>query len=113
MPATVADKSVYSGETLSWEFRFRTEPSPAGSPSDLSAWTFTAQWRSERDAENALDFAVDQTNKATGVIILTMTSEQTEAMAGGGYFDLDGYNGTDLVTFLQGRSLWTQGITRA
>jgi hypothetical protein len=112
-PAYVSPVSVYGGDSLYLEYRFRTDIAPAGDPVDLSDWTFTAQWRHERSADTAIDFTVDQSNKAGGIIILTMTGDQTESMSSAnGFFDLNGVNGTQVRTFLQGKTVWVQDVTR-
>jgi hypothetical protein len=111
-PATVSDIPIYAGDSVYLEYRFRTEPEPAGDPVDLSAWTFSAQWRKNRSDEEFVAFTVDQSDKANGVIILTMTSGQAQSLGSDGFMDLRGINGPIERTFLQGRTVWTQDVTR-
>ena len=112
MPATVSTVPVYAGDNLYLQYNFLDALPPAGVGVDLSAWTFTAQWRTTRNSESYIDFTVDESNKATGVIVLTMTGLQTESMSCNGFFDLNGVDGSEVRTFLQGTTSWTQDVTR-
>ena len=110
MPAILKPISVYGGDTLSIEYRFRDSDDD---PVNLSAWTFTSQWRVSANSTDAIAFTVDSTNLATGVVKLTMTGSQTDAMGGGGVFDLQGVNGSVSQTFVACTTLYTLGVTRA
>ena len=111
-PATVGNIPIYAGDSVYLEYRFRTAPEPGGAPVDLSAWTFEAQWRRTRSAEAYVEFTVDQSDKANGVIVLTLTSAQAQSLGSDGFMDLRGVNGSEVRTFLQARTVWTQDVTR-
>ncbi len=111
-PVFVTPVSVYGGDNLRLEYRFKTGTGANDPGVDLSAWTFTAQWRPNRNSDAAIDFTVDQSNKDEGIIVLTMSGADTEAMGAGGIFDLHGVNGSEVRTFLQGKTTWTQDVTR-
>lgn len=111
-PATVSDIPIYAGDSVYLEYRFKESTAPGADPVDLSAWTFSAKWRRTRSAEEFVSFTVDQSNKATGVIILTLTSAQAQALGSDGFMDLRGVNGSIERTFLQARTVWTQDVTR-
>ena len=106
-PPLVTPVGVYAGDSLRLQYEFKN----AGVGVDVSAWTFTASWRRTLDAPKVLDFTVDDTDAATGVIVLTMTPDQTQQMGGSGYFDLQGV-GSGVRTFLSGRTEWKQDVTR-
>ena len=107
-PAQVTPVGVYAGDSLRLQYEFKT----AGVGVDLSAWTFTATWRRTLDAPASIEFVVDDTDLATGVIVLTMATNQTQRMGGSGYFDLQGVDGSQVRTFLSGRTEWKQDVTR-
>ncbi len=110
MPVASPPTPVYAGDTLTIEYRFRDD---TDTPVDLTAWTFTAQWRAAPSEATSVPFTVDQTNRSTGVIVLTMSATQTAAMGRSGVFDLQGVNGSVVRTFVSGSTVYTPDVTRA
>lgn len=110
MAVEVTAVDVYGNDTLTIEYRFRDG---SNVPVDVSAYTFTSQWRASAAEPASIPFTVDQTNRAAGVVILSMTGEQTASMRRGGVFDLKGTAGATIRTFLRCTTNWTQGVTRA
>lgn len=109
MPTEIPAVDVYSGDNLTLEYRFRDD---VDAPMDVSGYTFTAQWRPSTSADRSVPFTVDQTQTAVGVIVLSMTGEQTASMRGGGVFDVQGVDGATVKTFLRGSTRWVQDVTR-
>ena len=109
MPASIPAVAVYSGDTLTLEYRFRDA---ADAAVDVSAFTFTASWRTAPSAATDIDFTVNQTNAATGIVILTLTAVQTASMGQSGVFDLRGTNGPVVRTFVTGATVHTPSVTR-
>ena len=110
MPVEVSTVAVYGGDSLTLEYRFKDALDAAV---DVSAYTFTAQWRSTPGGDSSVAFTVDDTDAATGIIILSMTGEQTASMRSGGYFDLQGTAGSTVRTFVKGKTTFESGVTRA
>jgi hypothetical protein len=102
----VKDINVVGGDTLRRELRFRR----LGVPVDLSAWTFTAQWRPNEGSMEFLNFTVDSTGLSTGLLVLSMTGAQTATIRSG-VFDVQ-IDGAQTYTLLVGRVNWKRGVTR-
>lgn len=113
VPAEVSDVPVYAGDPLVKEYRLRDPDISEGVPGavqDLSAYTFTCQWRRSASATEYIVLTVDTTDAATGVLVITATGVQTAAMKGPGVFDLQS---DSAGTFLRGKTTWTPDVTRA
>lgn len=108
-PATVPKVAIYGGDTLTLEYRFRDANND---PVDVSAYTFASQWRPYASDTSAIAFTVNQSDDTNGVIILSMTAAQTEAMGADGVFDLRGTQGATVRTFLVGYTSWAASVTR-
>lgn len=82
---------------------------------DLSDRTWTAQWREYAAASTAVDFSVDTTNAATGVLVLSMTAAQTATLSRAGTWDLQGTYTADsaVETLLAGTVTCTKDVTRS
>lgn len=78
-PATL-DLYVYSGDSLSVTVNFVDS---AGEPVDVSAQTWTAKYRTTRDAVTAISFTINSAGAATGTLILTLTTAETASLANG------------------------------
>lgn len=109
MPTIAPAVPVYAGDTLSVEYRFRDA---ADVPVDLSAWTFTAQWRVSVASGTVIPFAVDVSGVASGVLRLSMTAAQTQAMTSSGVFDVQGVNGSTVQTFIRSTTVFEADVTR-
>lgn len=110
MPTEVPDVEIYAGDTV--QFPTYTFIDDAEDPRDLSAYTFTAKWRSNTAATDPLDLTVDATDKATGLIIVTASAAQTRTMGGPGVWDLQGTVGAIVTTFVYGATTWVEDVTR-
>jgi hypothetical protein len=109
MPTITPAVPVYAGDTLSVEYRFRDA---ADLPVDLSAWTFTAQWRVSVASGTVIPFAVDVSGVALGVLRLSMTGVQTQSMTSSGVFDVQGVDGVTVRTFVRSATLFEGDVTR-
>ena len=109
MPTIAPPISVYAGDTLSVEYRFRDA---ANLPVNLSAWTFTAQWRATVASESVIPFTVDVSNVTTGVVRLSMSSVQTQSMTSSGVFDVQGVDGVTVRTFVRSTTNFVGDVTR-
>lgn len=111
MATQVGDVPVYAGDPMLLEYTMEGESDPV----DLTGWAFTCQWRRSRSSATALDLTVDDSDKASGVVRISATGEQTTEMAGSGVFDLQGIeDGGDgePFTYLWGATVWTRDVTR-
>jgi hypothetical protein len=109
MPTITPAVPVYAGDTLSVEYRFRDA---ADLPVDLSAWTFTAQWRATVASESTIPFTVDVGDAAAGVLRLSMTGVQTQSMTSSGVFDVQGVDGVIVRTFVRSTTNFVGDVTR-
>ncbi len=103
-PPQVKTVSVYGGDPLRLEYRFRVSLAVDAAYVDISDWGLTAQWVSSRDPSNVLDFDLSDSDLVNGVLVMKMTKAQTAAMAGSGSFDVQ-RAGEDGGTVLGGRTL--------
>lgn len=106
--------TIYQGDTYTHEITVQDD---AGAPVDLSDRTWAAQIRAYATADTALaDFAVDATDAATGVLVLSLTAAQTAALPGRpAVWDLQGtYTADSTVETLIPNSVVTvtQEVTR-
>lgn len=110
MPAQVSDVPVYAGDPMLLEYTMEDD-SEGGI--DLSGWEFTCQWRRSRQSTTVIDLTVDDSDKATGVVRISATGEQTTDMGASGVFDLEVVeDGGEPFTWLWGRTVWTRDVTR-
>ena len=109
---------VTSGDTLTVQLEFDEPVDPelpdgARQATNLTGWTFTSQWRPEESHSRAISFAVDASNAATGIIVLSMTGAQTATMLTDGVYDVQGVNGSQVQTFWKEPTKLTLHVTRA
>ncbi len=110
MPTQVTDVPVYAGDPMLLEYTMEDD---AEGGIDLSGWEFTCQWRRSRSSTESIDLTVDDSNKATGVVRISATSDQTTEMGGNGIFDLQVVDDSeDPFTWLWARTVWTRDVTR-
>ena len=108
-PPLVPPVAVYSGDDCVFpEYQFNS----GATFMNLSAWSFTAQWRSERGSGALIELSVDDSDSATGKILLSATPLQTAAMAGSGHWDLQGIKGSEVRTFIQGETVFSLDVSR-
>lgn len=106
------DIEIYRGDVYEHEFTFMSGDDPL----DLSTRVVTAQWRTKEDATDAVDFAVDDTGAATGVIIISLTPSQTATLGIRGVYDVQAHDGgatpTNQETLVRGTVEVTKDVTR-
>ena len=109
--------AVYAGDAWSASFRMNIQPDPEVETleaEDLSAYTdWACDWRPTDVSATEIALEVDDTDAATGVIVIRATGVQTRAMAGKGVFDLEAV-GTDgeTRTFIRAKTSWKNDVTR-
>lgn len=84
-----------------------------GDPISLSGYTGAGQIRKYYTSTNAVDFSVS-VDANTGVVTLTLTSEQTNAMEAGRYvYDVELTDSSNTISrVLEGIVTITPGVTR-
>jgi hypothetical protein len=108
-PTVVPNVAIYHGDTCVFPtYTFKTD----GTPNDLSAWTFTAQWRMTRTSTDALDMTVDSSAAATGSITVSLSAAQTANIWSAGVWDLSGVRGSEVRTFVTGATTYQSDVTR-
>lgn len=111
-PGIVPTEQIYGGDGWSRTLTI----SQSGTPVDLTdGWSgWKAQWRPTAGAQTVLDIDVDVTDAATGVLVLSLTGDQTGSMGGDGVWDLEATpTGGEPVTWVRQQTTWLQGVTRA
>jgi hypothetical protein len=81
-------------------------------PEDDSMKTWTAQYRRTPDDTAPVDFAIDTTNAATGVLILRLTAVETATLNCDGVWDLQSVLGDTFTTELAGTVKVIRDVTR-
>ena len=104
--ADVGVFEVYAGDPWVQGFAFGTE----ADPEDISAYTWSCEWRQEAEATAFIELSVDDSDAANGNLTISATAEQTRLMGRSGVFDVEGSPGP--VTRLRGRTSWMQDVTR-
>ena len=97
---------LYAGDPARLELTVRDT---LGAPVDLSGRTWLAQWRESPSAPDAVPITADTTDAATGILVLSLTAEQTRAMTRGGVWDVQHVGGSTLV---YGTTTWRRDVSR-
>lgn len=111
--------TVKAGDGLRIEVELRQWIDPdneaAGTePMDVSAWSWASQWRPTETSSRFIAFTIDDSDAATGKLVLSMTGAQTREMGSAGVFDIEGTQpGDEPWTPLEGTTVWKQDVTRA
>jgi hypothetical protein len=79
---------------------------------DWSDFTFRAQVRPSPDAPRFWSFDVDDSASDDGVVVISLTPEQTRAMPEDCSWDFERLDGDDPVTLLAGSVRVTRDVTR-
>jgi hypothetical protein len=109
---TVSPLDIYGGNTFTRTYTLYSDLEQT-QPIDLSAWTFTAEWRSARSVNYPpIAMTVDDSGASTGVITIGLDASDTEAMTVTGVWDLRGVKNGEVRTWLQGPVVWTAEVTR-
>jgi hypothetical protein len=106
------DLALYAGDGVT----IRLNVSESGQPLPLTG-VVTAQVRPSRTSATAVDFGVDMTEAATGIVRLSLTGDQTASLASGGTFkgswDVQWHApGAEPRTILQGAVSCVLDVTR-
>ena len=109
-PTLVPAVLVYAGDTIT--FPTYTITDSAGTPVDLSAWTWRAQWRYVATADVAVELDVDDSQAADGIIKISADSTDSRAMGRDGVWDLQGTQGSTVQTWIYGPTEWVEDVTR-
>lgn len=110
MVTKVAAVSIYAGDDIV----FPTYTFLSGEdPLDLSTWTdWAAQWRPTLTSDTVLDLDVDTSELATGIVTVSVDAETTRTMGQSGVWDLQATLSGDVRTWLRGRTIWMNDVTR-
>lgn len=93
----VLDLKLYAGDYYGVEIQ------PVGDddePADLSDRTWSAQWRRSRSAAEAVALEVDDSQAASGKIVVHFRSEMTREFSESGVWDVQGVDDDDQVITL-------------
>lgn len=110
-PATVPTLYIIGGATID-PTTYTFYQSDGTTPRNLSAYTLDAEWRATRAATSKVDLTVDDTDAATGVVLISGTATDSTTMAGPGVWDLRATLGSEVEYLVTGATSWTQGVTR-
>jgi hypothetical protein len=115
-PAVIsAALPVYRGDAWSKTLRFWADE-VGGTPIDLTAFgtSFTAQVRYSATTASFTPFTVDDTDAATGVLVLSLTGDQTGALMNSTYhFDVQATGGAlSPRTIITGTLSVTKDVTQ-
>jgi len=92
-------KGIVRGDDYTMSLTFYSDAAKT-SPMNLSGSTFAAQLRTSPDDTAHVDFSIDTTNAATGVLLLSLTHTQTAALGRLYAWDLQQTDGSGKVTTL-------------
>jgi hypothetical protein len=84
----------------------------AGAAADLTGRTFLAQIRRTKPGDVIVDIDVDDTDAATGELVLRIDSADTEPLSGGYVWDLEQTIGDNPRTILAGTWTFEPDVTR-
>lgn len=101
---------VYEGDTFVAGFVFRDRD---GVALDLSTWTsWASQWRPSDTSDEAVAFAVDTSDLATGRVGISLTPAQTDGLRDG-VWDIQATRSGEVRTWIRGRVVVKKDVTRA
>lgn len=111
-PVTVPDWRVYAGDTTT---RTITLTDTGGAPVDLAGWEeWRACWRPYPSSRTMVDLPVDASRASEGVVVVSVPTEAS-AVGGGlrsGVWDLQARRGEVVRTWVRGRIIWEEDVTR-
>jgi len=112
-PATSPVVQIYAGDTYTQTYLFKDS---AGDPIDLvdEGWEdWKAQYRTSRPAITAYDFTVNDTDADQGILVVSMSKEDTAKLVYEGVWDLQAVRGAELKTFITSVVEVEKDVTRA
>lgn len=111
-PGIIPTEMIYGGDGWSRTLTITEGGVAVDLTSGWSGWI--AQWRPTASARSVQTIAVDTTNAATGVLVLSLTGAQTGAMGSDGVWDLQATpTSGQPVTWVRQQTTWEQGVTHA
>lgn len=113
MPVTVPNITIYAGDDTLWPVYVLKSDVDTPINLEVAGWSdWAAQWRPREDSTEAVDLVVDDTRADEGIIQISATSEQTQAMGVAGVWDLQAVNDGKVKTWLRGKTKYTKDVTR-
>jgi len=106
--ATTLDIHFVQGDSLSRVLQFTQDSSPI----DVSDWEITAQIRRRASSSTAVDFTVDMTDAATGLVEISITPEDAASLALSNVWDLQRVVAGEVRTLLAGTVTVDREVTR-
>lgn len=106
--ATTLDIHFVQGDSLSRVIQF----TQSALPLDVSGWTITAQIRRRASSSTAVDFAIDMTDAASGLVGISITPEDAATLAENCVWDLQRIEDGDVRTYLAGSVTVDREVTR-
>lgn len=110
LPAS-RDIDIYGGMPYHHELVF-VDGLDGDTPLDLSGRTWAAQWRKDPLAETAVDFAVDASDAANGVVVISLTVEQVMTLDRVGVYDVFATAAGEPEALARGRATKHPQVTR-
>jgi hypothetical protein len=105
------DLSLVRGDTFTLTFHFQTNAVPPVAI-DLSGRSFTAQIRRSYDDEIAVSMDVDDSDAATGDIVVGLDADITADISLDGVWDLQETDGARVTTYIRGVVELVKDVTR-
>lgn len=112
-PVQIPEADCWSGDTaiLGAATLFIGAPED-GIRMDLTDWSdWSAQWRPKKISKKVIDLQVE-VDPSAGTIIVRAPSSATIAMGTSGYWDVQSANGSEVRTWLWGKTKWNLDVTR-
>lgn len=106
--ASPVDIHFVQGDSFSRTVQF----SQSNSPLDVSSWTITAQIRRRASSSTAIDFTVDMTDAAEGLVSISISPEDAASLSLTNVWDLQRDLGGDIRTLLAGAVTVDREVTR-
>lgn len=110
LPRQLEPVSIYRGDSA--VIADCTFEQPAGTPINLSSYTWRAQWRSKVESADAIDLQVVTAESTLGRLVIRASAEQTARMAGNGVWDLQGTLSGEVRTWVRGSTILVRDVTR-
>ena len=109
--AATRNITIYQGDTYAHELRIKDS---ANANVNISTRTYTGQIRKKRNSETAAaTFTSQITNRANGIVVLSLTSAATANIAAGTYvYDFQETNGSTVTTLITGTATITGEVSR-
>lgn len=103
LPTKAPTFKVYRGDDFMKEFIFKDPATNQPLNLETEGWgTWEAKWRPHLDSVEYIDFLVDETEKQSGVISISLSPEKTRLLKDG-VWDLQSSNSTIIKTWVFGK----------